>query len=50
MADGRITVPLDMELCPSSKEEDESVGEADEWVSIDRENVDILNDLLMENQ
>lgn len=50
MADGRITVPLDMEFCPSSKEEDESVGEADEWDSIDRENVDILNDLLMENQ
>lgn len=39
-----------MELCPSSKEEDESVGEADEWDSIDRENVDILKDLLMENQ
>lgn len=49
LVDGWIMVLLDMEFCFSSKEEDELVGEVDEWDSIDRENVDIFNDLLMEN-
>ena len=51
MPDGRTTVPLDLELCPSKEEEPmevEEVVEPMEWDELDRENVKILNKLSSE--
>jgi hypothetical protein len=51
--DGRTTVPLDLELCPSKEEESMEVEEpmeAMEWDDVDKENVNILNTLLKENR
>jgi hypothetical protein len=57
--DGRTTVPLDLELCPSKEEEPmdvereepmevEEMVEPMEWEELDRENVNILNELSLE--
>ena len=46
--DGRTTVPLDLELCPQSKEpmEEEEVDESMDWDPQDVENVHILASLI----
>jgi hypothetical protein len=48
-----MTVPLHLELCPSKEEEpmdvEESIEvESMEWDDLDRENVNILNELSLE--
>jgi hypothetical protein len=55
MPDGRSTVPLDLELCPSKEEESMEVEEpieveAMEWDDLNRENINTLRTLLKENQ
>ena len=54
-----MTVPLELELCPNKEEEpmevegeepmeEEEVVEPMEWDRLDRENVNILNELSLE--